>query len=604
MEEINVYQYFAIFRRRLIPYLVTVIVVGVLVGVIASSYSVYKSEAIINVQAPDIPEGMTLPIGMAPQQFAQSLADERIEQIRQKVMASAVLVEIITKFNLYPTLRQTRPMSEVVDLIRSKIGLSFISADVSNPGMLARMRSGQVGAFAFRLSFTYDQPLLAQQVANDIVSRFIDEDMKARRETASQTAEFLATQLAALEQTMSQQEQALADFREQNPTVRPESLPFYQQMVATIGLQIQDVERQLAATEKSRGDLRAQIASVEPYSRVIADGQVLTTPAVQLKALRTKYNSMLGQYGENHPDVQKLRNQIAAIEAEGHGGGGGDNLRALIEDTRTNLAAAEQKYGPNHPDVVALRNELVRYQRQLKAHGSTGSAGLRRDADNPAYLMLISQIEGADAQYDALVKQIESLRGQQAQYMEIVASLPALEKQYEVLTRDSDSSKMRYRELMDKKMAADMSHQMEQGRRSERLEVIDPPALPTQTAPARLKILGLGVLAALMSGFVSVVIFEIADRTLHGSTQIVRLVGQPPLVAIPHIVTSAERARFRRVVALVAVGGIVSATALLIAFDRTIMPLDVVVTVVMRKLGLTALPIADFTHAIIQKIGL
>ena len=591
MDELNLYEYIAILKRHLVAYAATAFAVFLAVGIFAASFSNYTSDAIINVQAPDIAEGMTVPIGVSPQLFAQSQADEKIEQIRQKVMASASLVEVISKFNLYPELRETKPMSEVVELMRKKVRLQFVKADDTNPGMVARMQSGQMGAFAFSLSFTYHQPLLAQQVANEIVSRFVDEDMKVRRAQARETANFLDGQIAALEETMSRQEKALADFRAEHPNARPESLAFNQQMVATIALQIQDVERQVAATEKSRGDLRAQLAGVDPYSRVIADGQVLTTPAVQLKALRTKYNALLGQYGEAHPDVQKLRNQIAAIEAESGGGTAGESsegLEAQIRDVRANLAAAERTLGPTHPDVLALRRELARYQRQRDnlAPGGASAGTIRRDADNPAYLMLVSQIQGLDAQYASLTRQRDALRTQQITYIQNVATLPALEQQLEALTRDSENSKLRYRELKEKKMTADMSNQMEMGRRSERLEVVDPPALPTKTSPSKIKILALGLIGALFAGFGGVVVAEMLDRNLHGSQQVLRLAGVLPLAVIPHIVTAAERARRRRRVAALGAGGVALATALLIAFDQTIMPLDVVVSVITRQIGL------------------
>jgi ABC-type spermidine/putrescine transport system permease subunit II len=124
------------------------------------------------------------------------------------------------------------------------------------------------------------------------------------------------------------------------------------------------------------------------------------------------------------------------------------------------------------------------------------------------------------------------------------------------------------------------------GRRSERLEVVDPPALPTKTSPSRIKILALGLIGALFAGFAGVTAAEMLDRNLHGSQQVLRLAGVPPLVVIPHIVTAAERTRQRRRVAALGAGGVALATALLIAFDQTIMPLDVVVSVITRQIGL------------------
>ena len=54
---------------------------------------------------------------------------------------------------------------------------------------------------------------------------------------------------------------------------------------------LQTLDTQLAANQGTIGNLRAQLANVDPYSRVIADGQVVTTPAVQLKALQVAIRS-------------------------------------------------------------------------------------------------------------------------------------------------------------------------------------------------------------------------------------------------------------------------------------------------------------------------
>src|SRR6201999_1546287 len=99
----------------------------------------------------------------------------------------------------------------------------------------------------------------------------------------------------------------------------------------------QTLDSQLTANEGTEGSLRAQLAVVDPYSRVIANGQVLTTPAIQLKALEAQYATLTAQYGPEHPDVLKAKHQIESLRAQiGSKNGKSANdvaqLKAQVED--------------------------------------------------------------------------------------------------------------------------------------------------------------------------------------------------------------------------------------------------------------------------------
>jgi len=589
MENYNLYDYISILKRRKVEFLVTVGVLFLAAVLFSAMWSTYRTSATIQIQAPDIPEGVTAPMGASAASFMEALADQRIQQIQQKVTATSTLVEIITKFNLYQAQREVSPITEVVETMRKKIKLDLVSTELSNPASAARMSAGQLAAIAFTITYKYNDPLITQQVTDELVSRFLDEDLKQRRTKARETASFLATQIETLERSMVEQESKVAEFRRQHAHSRPEALAFNQQMAATTGINLQDIDRQLNALEQSRGALRAQLASVDPYSRVIADGQVLTTPAIQLKALQSRYSTLLGQYGANHPDVVKLGRQIDSLRAETGESADGDTLSAQIADIRANLAAAERTYGADHPDVGSLRSQLRSLERQAaSASRVAGKHGtVKKDADNPAYLMLVSQLQAADSQYQALSSQREVLRKQRAQYERLVAETPMVEQEYAALARDYDNAQIRYREMKEKKQAADMNEQMEQSRKAERLVVIESAELPTRTNPPRPLLLAAGLVLSVMGGFGAVAAAEMMSRSIHGTYHLASLVGVPPLVAVPFISTQEERERARRLWRRAVVAGGVLVLVILVVVDRVVMPLDVIWSVLANRLGLS-----------------
>jgi polysaccharide biosynthesis transport protein len=298
------------------------------------------------------------------------------------------------------------------------------------------------------------------------------------------------------------------------------------------------------------------LTTVDPYSRVIADGQVLTTPAIQLKALQAQYSTLTAQYGPDHPDVLKAKHQIEALQSEIASRGGGTTsgpdvaqLKAQMADVQTNLNVAKKTQGSQNPDVVNLTHQMEKLQTQL-AEASKSSAThndhLKQDADNPAYLELVSQLHSLEEQHKSLLEQRTALVEQQKKYQMALSETPASEQEMAALTRDYENAQLRYRELKEKKMAADMGTQMQEQRIGERLVVIKPPQLPTKTQPSRILLLLGGFLVSIMGGIASVVMAEAIGQSVHGAQHLGTLVGVPPLVSVPYIYTSGELSRFVR----------------------------------------------------------
>jgi uncharacterized protein involved in exopolysaccharide biosynthesis len=590
MEELTIHDYLTILRRQKKYFLLAFFVLFLSSFFFALCWSNYRSSATVEIEQPEVATDARTPIGMNQNDDSEAPADLRIGKIEQKVTAPASLIEIISKYNLYPHLRTLLPMANVADRMREMIRLNLVSSTVANPAAAQKVSADQLSAIAFNLSFDYGNPQTAQQVTNELVSRFLDEDLKERRSEAEATSAFLATQITALEASMAEQEKNIAAFEEAHGVSRPESLMFNQQAAETTTLGLQNLDSQIASNEGTQGSLRGQLATVDPYSRVIANGQVLTTPETQLKALQAQYSTLSAQYGPDHPDLVKLRHQIAALRQETGGGEKPDTaqLKAQIEDTRTNLDAAEKTDGMENPDVIALQHKLSSLEEQLAAAGSEQShTELKKDADNPAYLELEAQLKSAEEQHKALLAQRESLEKQQVKYQEAVTQNPGLAQQMAVLSRDYDNAQLRYRELKEKKMAADMDVQLVQDREGQRLFVIVPPDLPLKTHPSRLLLILSGLFLSLLGGLGAAIGMQVINQSIVGSPHLTALVGVPPLVSIPHIYTYNETSRIHRLKPYIVCGSIFLFIAMMIAFNFAVMPLDVVWSVFTQRLGLS-----------------
>jgi uncharacterized protein involved in exopolysaccharide biosynthesis len=285
--------------------------------------------------------------------------------------------------------------------------------------------------------------------------------------------------------------------------------------------------------------------------------------------------------------VVKLTSQIDALRAETRGDGQSAALEAQLADARAHLAEIEKTYGPKHPDIRAARDRISALEARLSATSRANNRStLKSDADNPAYLMLVAQMNATDEQVKSLQKQMTEVQRQHDAYEAAVAAAPVIEQQFAALTRDYDNSQARYRDLTAKKQVAEMTSQMEQDRKAQRLSVINPPEVPTRTRPARSLLLVGGFLFSVMCGFAAIVVTEVLSRRVHGAGHLAAITGYMPLVIIPHIYTNEERRHRRNKYAAAFVGAFAATAAALVAFDQAVMPLDLAWTLLSMRLGI------------------
>lgn len=543
MEELTLADCFAILRRWKKVFAITFIVLFAISAKIALSWSTYRSTATVQIEQSQVSAEATTLMGSALNQ-REALADQRISALQQRVLSTASLIEIITKFQLYPEERKKTPIATVATEMRKKIKLTLVSSSFANPSAASRL---QASAIAFTISFDYTNPLVTQQVTDEMVSRFLNEDLKERRTEAKETSAFLGAQIAELEATLSEQEKTIAEYQKEHGVTRPENLAFNQQMAENVTRNIQSLDGQIMSSEGTLGALRAQLAATDPYSRILSEGQVLTSPTIQLKALQSHYASLTAQYGAAHPDVIKARRQIAGLQAEtGRATKEATQLKAQITDVRTRLTAAEKTYGAEHPDVVNLRAQVQKLEDRLaktRLSAADPDEAIVSDADNPVYLQIAAQLRAAEKQNEALVRQRKEVGVQQEKYQKAIIENPEAMKKMATLSRDYDNAQLRYRELKAKKMAADMDEKLQKDRTGERLSLINPPELPLNTQPPKILLFMAGAFLSFVGSFASIVLFQVLSQSVVGPHHLESIVGVAPLVAVPHIYTTEERRR-------------------------------------------------------------
>ena len=106
----------------------------------------------------------------------------------------------------------------------------MISADVVDP------RSGRPtsATIAFKLSFSNKDPRLAQKVTNELVSLYLNENLKRRTQLALATSGFLGIESEKLGKHVAELEIQLAAFKEKNFNNLPELQQLNLQLMGTL----------------------------------------------------------------------------------------------------------------------------------------------------------------------------------------------------------------------------------------------------------------------------------------------------------------------------------------------------------------------------------
>jgi succinoglycan biosynthesis transport protein ExoP len=521
--QLTVNDYISILRRRgvLLASTFTGLLAVALIVVVAIPPA-YQSTGTILV------ESQTIPTDLIPASAA-SLIDERIEIIRQRVMTRENLFKIIEKYKLFRDTTQEMTVSEKIDEMRKQIFIESIGANLKS-------KRREQGTIAFRLTFEHRKPEVAQRVANDLVTLFLDENVKTRTERATETTEFLTQEADKLKAELEKVETQLAAYKQEHSKALPQHQQLHMEMLSRTETELKDVEREYKmAQEELRFldlELSAAKAGITPKT-----GAALGPQSPQdIGSLKAEYQRLLSLYTEAHPDVRAVKRKIEVLEAA------------------TPAVAAAEK-----PTGAPVSIEVARVQAKIAA---------------------------TNTRIESLAGQIKTLRSRMVGYEQQLLKIPQVERGLITLMRDHESAQKKYEEIHAKQLNAKITENLEGENKAERFSLLEPPAYPDRPSkPDRIKILLIGIFAAFGGSGGLVFLLETINQRIRGQEALAIAIRQRPLLAIPYIVIEEEvlgRKRMLKRIVIVVVALIAISSTLL---HFLYMPLDILMMKVIARFG-------------------
>lgn len=475
----SIEDYIDILRRRKMLFIFTVpVLLFISVAVTMTLPPIFRSEGVILIQGQEIPEDLV-------KSTVKGLVEQQIETIRQRIMTSAKIMDLIENHNLYLGMRDKVSMSQLTEDFRTSMGVQMIDAEV--PGQWGQSSRANV---AFIVSFMDRDPEIAQRVTNELTTLFLEENIKARTGKADDTAQFLQEEADRMQSRVQEIENKIAEFKVEYGDSLPELMQFNLSTIERIETQIITTQDENVRLTDRAHALNIELSNISPYVQYSSDtsGRSIT-PRQRLVELKDQYSKLIIGYSESHPDIVRLKKEIAIAEKE-------------VAATKTNSDVSED------------------------------------EAVNPLYRQIRSRITATEKELNRLTKKRVRLEKDLDDYNQRVMRTHQVKRNYDEMTRDYNNKLEKYQELRSKQLEANIAQNMEAENKAGSFKLIEPPTVPDKPVkPDRKKLLAMGFILSFGVGFGLMLAAEFLDSGVRGVSSITNVLGQQPLAVVSHIYT-------------------------------------------------------------------
>lgn len=310
----------------------------------------------------------------------------------------------------------------------------------------------------FVISFQDKNPKIARDYVNALVRRYIDENTSSKREESYGATQFVSEQLTSFKDKLDKSEAAANAFKSGSGSVAS----------MDPSLLLKDIND----SQQRLDDIRIRKTQLET---AISGLSKVNSAQSNMPLLQKKLQELQLQYTDNYPEIQRVK----------------DDIRALDE--------------------------------QLKS-----GYGVSKPVDSPEYARLASELRALRQAESNLGNTIARNRG-------LLHTIPAARATLDSLEREKSSQKTLYEAMLARQGQSEVSKQMEVQDKSTVFRIVDPAVLPFKpVSPNRVKIILMGILGGIGAGLGLVLLKDQLDGSIK-DPDMVKQLGLPVLAVIPRI---------------------------------------------------------------------
>lgn len=466
--------YVGIIKRRALLIAAPVVILPILALLFSTTIPPqYVSQTLVLIEQQKVPDEYVKPV-------VTSDLDQRLASMKEQILSRSRIEPITQRFNLYPG---STP-DDRLEQVRKSIEIKPIKSEIAGAG----------GLPGFFISYRSSDPHTAQQVCGEITSLFVNENLRAREQSAQGTTSFIESQLASAKSNLDQQDAKLAEFQRKYIGRLPGEESTNLNM-------LNSVNSQLEATTQALSQLQQQKAYQESMLTQMTHESSIAAPAAAPKGIPDERQTQL------------------------------DALQTQANDLST-------RYTADYPDLIAVRRKIADLHREMARNPTpqTGSAAAARTSEAAGIQQIRAQIQATNQGITAKQSEQLQLQGAINGYQGRLQASPQVEEQYKALTRDYQTAQKFYDDLLSKMNQSKMASDLEHRQQGEQFRVMDEPNLPdSPDYPKRSRFLFGGLAAGLLLGLSITVLLEYRNTAIQTEDDVFAFTKLPTLAVIASV---------------------------------------------------------------------
>ena len=346
----------------------------------------------------------------------------------------------------------------------------------------------------FIVSLRDRDPKFAMNYINTLVSRYVEENVSAKREEAYGANRFLSEQVGQFKEKLDKADEKVIKYRQEKGIYMAVDEASVIQEIKQLRTEIENINimrNQLMATKNIT---QTQLKNEEPmtvaFSRHAGNDATIT-------ALENKMRQLLTKYNQNYPEVIRLKGEIETLKKQ---------------------AATKPQDMPSGDSMEPEMSTM-----------------------NPVYQQLKQTLLQTEAEIDALDARRRQLTSLAARKEGELRYIPEGRKVLTDLEKERDSYKNIYEQLLGRVGQSEVSKDMEIEDKATTFRIVDPAVLPMKpVSPDRVKLIFIGIFLGILGGIGGIVARENFSPSVN-SLKTIKNLGIEVLAVIPRIFNAEEQ---------------------------------------------------------------
>ncbi len=403
--------------------------------------------------------------------------DDRIRVLKYALLSRDIISKVLKELDWDAKAKNNAELQQMISALQDRTNLQVRKNDL------------------FIVSIVDSDPQFAQDFINTLVSKYVEENLSAKREETYGANRFLDEQLVLFKARLDAAEDAIIEFRRKQGILHTSDENTVLAEIKGFRKEIENINLTIDTLKAKKRRLSTQLREIEPTVTIFSE-----------------------KFTENR--IMQLQERMAQL------------LLAYTE---------------NYPEVIQLKAELEGLKARLEQNGPQDPTETETTSINPLYQEVTQKLLEVEAEISSLETRRDRLGELAAEREEELQFVPETKKELAMLIQERDSHRKIYEQLLMRMGQSEVSKQMEISDKAATFRIVDPAVFPEKpVSPDMIKMFLLAVAAGLGCGFGVVFLLDSLDGSVKYVNQLDSL-GVEILAVIPTITDqAASRRRLRR----------------------------------------------------------